>query len=173
MPRVDCVKLEMGAFKLNMCHFSDGSPYYDTGQEGVEIWTDFSWIKIFLGYSDVLTIVRGKSFAKLSRKCSLSSKRKFFYQFPVVKQSTSSTCFVLLFLNFDCCKNQKYLSSPAGNKALLHFPSWTAIIFLNESTIAHSLQSLQMDQKIILSQRSSRTAWFLHPDAMLFTIVTT
>lgn len=79
MPRVDCVKLEMGAFKLNMCHFSDGSPYYYTGQEGVEIWMDFSWIKIFLGYSDVLTIVRGKSFAKLSRKCSLSSKRKFFY----------------------------------------------------------------------------------------------
>ena len=71
-----CKTTEMGAFKLNMCHFGDGSPCCNRGQEGVEIWMVFSWIRIFLGYSHVLTIVRGKSFAKLSRKCSLSCKRK-------------------------------------------------------------------------------------------------
>lgn len=40
---------EKEAFKLNRCYFGDGRPYYYTGQEGVEKWIDFSWIKIFLG----------------------------------------------------------------------------------------------------------------------------
>lgn len=73
IPRVDCVRLKRGAFKLHRCHFGDGSPYYHIGQEGVKVWMDFNWIKIFLGLSDMLIIVKGKSFAKLSRKCNLSS----------------------------------------------------------------------------------------------------
>lgn len=98
---------EKAAFKLNMCHFGDGSPYYQPGQESAEIWMDFSWIKISLDLSDVLTIARGKSFAKLSRKRSLSSKRKFC---PLVSSGKIIYqryifSFVLLFLNFDGCKN--------------------------------------------------------------------
>lgn len=92
-----CKTTEMGAFKLNMCHFGDGSSCCDRGQESVEIWMVFSWIKIFLGYSHVLTIVRGKSFAKLSRKCSLSCKRKLCLLVSSGKIVYQSTFFCLLY----------------------------------------------------------------------------